>query len=682
MQLAAVIVVATLGLGTWASGQNIGNYYVNGVTGLDVPGNGGSSGRPWKTITYAIAHIPPITVANEWRTLYVEGNQVYSPSTNGESLPIVPAYNLWIEGTFVGHGQMPVIRPLPGGVGVRYDPTVVYSRNASTVRYFVFEGGAYGMRMGNSANQRHRPRIQDCTFRGQTIAGVRIDQADNARGIDPRFFQTTFTAAPRGIEVIAAVAGAVVFPDVEECSFNGLSDAAIYLDDTSNGGNVGGTFRSNWFRTCNRGIWVRSGPAALTTNFQVYSSSFIDIAHEAVYLELVRPADPSALVWQSSFLRCGDGVRVAGTLAPGSYRLDLHDNVMQGCTGSGVTVALSGSGTCAIESRDNLVGQCGTGLQLTASASVQFLLRSERDRFLFNARGVVLAGSDGSSTMSLQSDMICGSSGRGLDVGGATPLVAHSLTLADNGTGLVATAPATLDHCVFANTTDVSGTPTITWSCFATSSHAGTGNLGHTDPLLVRPLYKLAPNSPCIDRGNVAIPLPVTDYEGDPRASVGRTNGAPLPDLGADEYVQLGSAHKYGVRGFGYYNFFPEISSPSARVVIGGELVVELSGAILPVFGVPARDAFLTLGLRDDPGSLPFDLSVIGAPGSLLWNELNAVIGLFPVTPLGTASVPIGIPAAPLLVGQTFTFQWLANQFSANPRAPVASDGLRVTIGS
>jgi len=62
--------------------------------------------------------------------------------------------------------------------------------------------------------------------------------------------------------------------------------------------------------------------------------------------------------------------------------------------------------------------------------------------------------------------------------------------------------------------------------------------------------------------------------------------------------------------------------------------------------------------------------------------DLCSCAACSPVTPLGTASVPIGIPSAPLLVGQTFTFQWLANQFSANPRAPVASDGLRVTIGN
>lgn len=681
MHLSYPLAVAALALTSLASAQNLADFYVNGLTGVDSPGYGGSPSMPWKTITYAITQIPPIINAGEWNTLYVEGNQVYAPGTNGETLPIRPAYNLWIEGSFVGHGRMPIIQPPAGGVGMLFDPAIVYSRNPSTMRYLVFDGGAHGMRMGNSANQRHRPRIQDCTFRNQTVAGVRIDQADNSRGIDPRFFQTLFTGAPRGIEVFARVSGAVVYPDVEECTFTGLTDAAIFLDDTSAGGNVGGTFRSNWFQNCERGIRVRSGPAALTTNFEVWSCSFRDINQQAVWMDIVRPSDPSALIHQSSFLRCGSGVVFAGTMSPGPYNLTLRGNVVQGC-GNGVLATVNGLGTCAIESSDNTVAQCDVGLQIQSGSSVQLLLRSDRDRFLFNTTtGIASAVSGPGSTVAFQSDLVCGNTVRGMLLSGTIPVVAHSLTLADNGLGLSTSAPTTFDHCIFANTTDVSGSPTITYSSFHTTNYPGVGNLGMTDPRLVRPLYKLDPGSPCIDAGNVATPLPATDYEGDPRASVSRPNGPPLPDLGADEYVQLGSAHKYGVRGFGYYNFFPEISSPSTRIVIGGQVRVDLSGAILPVFGTPARDAFLTFGLRDDAGGLPFDLGVIGAPGSLLWNELNAVIGLFPVTPQGTASVTLPIPGSALLVGQTFTFQWLANQFSANPRAPVASDGLRVTVG-
>ena len=201
------LALAALLLTSVARAQNLADYYVNGLTGQDIPGNGLTPSTAWKTITYAISQIPPINNPTQWNTLYVEGNQVYSPSTNGETLPIQPSYNLWIEGRFP-QGSLPVIRATAGGVGVQFSPTITFSRNESTMRYLVFEGGAYGMVMGNSANQRHRPRIQDCVFRGQTVAGVRVNNANNSRGIDPRFFQTLFSAAPRGIEIVASVPGA------------------------------------------------------------------------------------------------------------------------------------------------------------------------------------------------------------------------------------------------------------------------------------------------------------------------------------------------------------------------------------------------------------------------------------------------------------------------------------------
>ncbi len=682
MSLRNALSLTLLASVSFVPAQNLADYYVNGITGRDVPG-GGSPSMPWKTITYAITQIPPIIQPTEWNTLYVEGDQVYSASTNGDALPIRPAYNLWIEGSFVGHGRMPILRPAAGGISVLYDPAIVYQRNPSTLRYLVFEGGAYGVSMGNSAGQRHRPRIQDCTFRGQSQAGARVTDAGPSRGNDPRFFQSLFTDAPRGIEIATTTSGAVVFPDVEECTFTGLRDAAIHLDDNSTGGNVGGLFRSNWFRSCARGVHVRAGASATTTNFEVYSCSFTDIANEGVFFDLVRPPDPAARIEMCSFLRCGHGVALVGALAAGSYSLHMHNNVASACRNNGLHVDLSGVGTCSIDTADNLFERCNVGVSLLARSGVQLNFQSVRDRALRNNTGMRLQGSSLPSSITVQSAMICGNTARGLTLLGSAPILAQSLTVADNATGVDSGATAaTLTHCILdGNAINVTGSPTITYSSFQGSSYPGVGNLNFTDPQLIRPLYKLSLGSLCIDRGNLSTPLPATDYEGDPRASVSRPNGSALPDLGADEYMQRGSAHKYGLRGFGYYNFFPEISSSNTQVVIGSTLNVDLSGAILPVFGVPARDAFLSLGLRDDSAGLPFDLTVVGAPGSLLWNEVNLVVGLFPVTPQGTASVPLGIPPLTLFVGQTLTFQWFANQRSANPFGPVASDGLRVTIG-
>ena len=663
--------------------QNLGDHYVDGVRGRDLP-TGGTPAAPWKTITYALAQIPPVLDPTRWRTLFVEGAQEYSPVTNGEVLPITPAYNVWIEGRTQGHGRMPVIRAGSGGTALRFDPTVVYSRNRSTLRSLAFEGGEYGVVLGQSGGNRHRPRLERCAFAGQTRAGVRIDDAGPGIGIDPRLFQCVFTAARFGIEINAANPGAVVFPDVEECTFRGLRDAGIRLNDTTAGGHVGGTFRSNWFNTSARGIWIDAHTQATATDCRIVSSSFQDLDDEAVMVIVNGPAATDSRVERCSFLRCETGVRVGGNPAGGRNDLTLSESVAYACS-VGLRVNLRGPGTCTLVTRDNLFELCaGAGASFDiAGTDTQFQVHSLRDRFLRNAAGLILGRGSGPGAVRLESGMVCGNTGIG--VLALWPFEAHGLTLADNGYGVLASNQgntATLDHCVFAaNATDVAGTPTITYSCFQGSAYPGIGNLARTDPLLVRPFYKLAPQSPCIDRGNAGASLPATDYEGDARASASHHGGSLLPDLGADEYVGSGSARRYGTPGFGPFNLFPAIASPDVRVVRGAPLTITLSGAIQPVHGVPATAAFLTLGGRDDAGALPFDLGAIGAPGSLLWNDVQAVVSLVPVDAWGAASVTCPLPDSPLLVGKTFTWQWFAHLPTANWSAPVASDGLRVTVG-
>lgn len=671
--------------------QNLGDYWVDGLTGLDVPGNGTSPGAPWKTITYALTQIPPVdprTQSSNWYTLYIEGNQTYSPGTNGETLPIVPKYNVWMEGTFVGHGVMPRIAASAGGVGMAFDPGTRYERNPQTVRYLVFTNGRHGMTMGGTTQRRHRPRVQDCIFEGQTVSCVRILDADNSQGTDPRFFQSLFRSAPRGIEILASQDGAVIFPDVEECTFDGLRDAAIFLDDTSaNGANVGGLFRSCTFSNCQRGVWVRSSRGAATTNFRVFSSSFRDIALEGVFMDIANPADPAATIERSSFLRCGTGVRYEGVLTPGPYVCTLMGNVAHSCA-TGFRVYLRGTGSARVDWSDNLASNCDVGfVGRCTSSGVGLLLTSSRDRALHNRVGMDLSSGFAATSSALRVDsaMLCGNTSVGLDLlGSSIPMQAHSLTLADNGVGLRSSnGQHAIDHCAFGgNGADIIGSPQVTYSCLQGTSIPGVGNLNLTDPQLVRPFFKLAPTSPCIDRGNIATPLPPTDYEGDPRASVSRPNGGALPDIGADEYRQLGSVRPYGVRGFGYFNYFPRITSQQTGVVIGGTIDVDLVDAIYPVFRVPATAAVLTMGLRDDSGALPFDLTDFGAPGSFTWNDLIAWVGPVPVSQAGTATLPIPVPRETLLVGTTFCFQWIALHPGTNSGGFATSDGLRVTVGS
>jgi len=43
------------------------------------------------------------------------------------------------------------------------------------------------------------------------------------------------------------------------------------------------------------------------------------------------------------------------------------------------------------------------------------------------------------------------------------------------------------------------------------------------------------------------------------------------------------------VRGFGAFNFFPEIASPNTSAIVGGSLQIDLVNALMPVYVVPAE---------------------------------------------------------------------------------------------
>jgi hypothetical protein len=83
----------------------------------------------------------------------------------------------------------------------------------------------------------------------------------------------------------------------------------------------------------------------------------------------------------------------------------------------------------------------------------------------------------------------------------------------------------------------------------------------------------------------------------------------------------------------------------------------------------------------EDGGTLPLELSALGAPGCLPWNEVAAVLGVHAVDAQGRSTRVLPIPAAGSLVGRTFTFQWWALSVFANRIGTVTSNGLRVTIG-
>lgn len=664
-----------------------GPYYVNGVTGVDAPAYGLSPNQPWKTLTHALANVPAQTPSTS-TIVYVEGNQVYSPATNGETFPLVPAYNVAIEGTFVGHGRMPVFRAPAGGVTFAFPGNVFFNRNQVTFRYLVIEDGNYGITMGAAAGYRHRPRVQDCTFRNQAIAGIRITNAGSSIN-DPRFFQNLFTGPGKGIEMFSVGNGAITQPDVEENRFENLGGRAIDCEDQSpGGGNVGGIFRSNWFESCAEGIRIRSSAGAVATNATIRTSHFRNIAGYAVNVLLDRPVDPNVTVDQCGMVNCGGGIQLNGNPLPGTYTLTMTKNAIVNCA-IGISLVLSGQGTIAVSSADNLVENGTKGLELfvnsVGSPTMLFSFNSQRDRFLGCATGAEIRGTTPGS-ISMSSGLACRSPNYGIRVDSQSTVVLRSMTIADNFIGFAPSstfaATTAYDHLVFGgntfDTTASAGVP-IQYSCFQQTSRAGAGNLNLTNPLLVRPYYKLASNSPCRDAGNVAFALPATDYEGDPRSSVSAVGGQPLPDLGADEYVQTGSVRRYGTGGFGLFNVFPRISSPNTTALPGGSIVVNLEGAIMPVFGVRATWALLSFGWTDSSTPLPFDLTPYGMRGSYLWNEFATSFPLQPVSTTGTASYTQSIPAVASLTGISFTYQWFA--LMPGQYGIISSDGLRATLG-
>jgi len=255
------------------------------------------------------------------------------------------------------------------------------------------------------------------------------------------------------------------------------------------------------------------------------------------------------------------------------------------------------------------------------------------------------------------------------------------LTLADNLIPAVrivrADSASTITHSAFSNNSvDLQRLVPFpaTYCCFQGMSDAGTGNLNLTDPMLTRPLYKLASSSPCLDAGSTAVQLGPTDYEGD-----ARTIGA-RPDIGADEYTPAGTVRRYGVAGFGALGFAPKIDSPNTSMKIGTSLTVLLTGA-MDSSSVPATSASLIFGADEFLGSLPRTFDWLGAPTSLLLLEPILITAPLTVSTTGTASELVPIPAQSALVGYAATVQWIVLKANANAGGFVTTQGIRATLG-
>ena len=709
-------------------------FYVNGITGTDTPSSGyegfnwdPSSTVPpapngYRTIRYAIQQALPYVAAASGNVvacakIYVQGGQVYSAATNGEVFPIQQESAIGLEGTFVGLGYSayPVLQPPAGVAALTFSATQSFNGKISVsgtlfssnhYRYLEFRGGSHAATMGASPpvmfqSFRHRPRFEDCIFINQTVSGIRIDQAGSAID-DPKIYRNTFTGstATKGVEVLGSGSDPIAQPDIEENLFGGASPTGlptlgtgVWIRNASTGNsNVGGIIRSNNFERCDNGVYVESAGSttAATIPFDTifFSNRFSQITSRAIDLVLNQTVRASISITDCVALNCATGIRVSGLpLSGGAFGLEILKSAMRNC-GTGLDVSMAAGAVAAstgvtIQTSDNVMQQCTTGIALGGGASsATVLLASLGDRILDCVTGASVNGT-WNGGVAFDSDIFGGPGGTGIALNTSLPVHVRSTTIAGWPVGMNVTAVSAasqMHNNVFgSNSVHVggAGAPAITWSCFQGLAYPGAGNL-NANPQLVAPFYKLSVGSPCIDAGNPSLYLPSRDYEGDPRADISRLAGSALPDMGADEFVLAGSARSYGARGFGVYNVFPTIGAGSPTTPAGSLLAITLQNANMQSFPVTATFAFLVYGTTDDPAPLPFSLAAFGLTGSYLWNNALGTLPILAVNS-GNATQVIPVPYNLNLVGGTFTFQWFT--IMPAPYPAVTSDGLRVTIG-
>lgn len=654
------------------------DYYVNGATGTDSPTAGATVFNPWKTISYALSRVGT-PAPGTTHTIWVAERQVYSVTTNGETFPLMARPDVSIVGTSNIIANYPIIRIPSGATGVQFDRATSFERPQTTLRNLTFRNGEYAIRMGADPAHRHRPRVLQCEFYNQTRSTI-LAESDALIADNPLFVQCNFFDGNHGITARAVTDSGQVVPVVEECTFRNMTGTAIEARDTSGlSTSVGALITNCIFRSCGMGISAYSTVNVLNTSYDVRRCFFRNMRTGGIRVRFDRPGDPDVRIEDCAFYGGQFGVRLEGTVPPGTHTLRATNNYFD-AAGSGLTLNLNGQGDVTVTTGRNTARFCATGFNSDIqSAQVNLQWTSEQDRAFDGSVGWFTNDLGGPGGISIQNGILASHSNVGLRIAGSRPLTGRFLTIADNATGLLSTSTGhTLNHLVFDNTLNVvaPGQP-ITHSCFRGSSRPGAGNLS-ADPQLVRPHYTLGTASPCIDAGNAMVQAGDVDFEGTPRAMPGSTGGAAIVDLGADEYALDGSTHVFGVAGFGYATTTARISTPQTTANLNSTLQVDLTGAI-DLFGNAANSAVVMLG--DSEVGQFRDLTPNGAPGNGILQNTVAVGPLGFVSGGGTASFTTTIPNSPSLVGQPFLFQWAVFSFLSNQAGIVTSDGLRVTVG-
>ncbi len=669
------------------------NYWVDGKRGKDVS-TGGTRQAPWKTIAYALSQVPSPTNPRYDNAIRIIGGQAYALTQ-----PLQMKYNVRLVGDFVGT-TMPVIRGSQQLSSLIHFPgNVIFNRKTAGFSYLILDGGSYGVTMGGTGGKRHRPELLYSRFRGQKYAGILIRQVGTTI-CDPRFFDCWFTGQPYGIKAEASGANAVLRPDVDECRFIKNATAGFHLMDTSNGAaDVGGLVRHSWFEGGGVGAYVKSGNNASNTRIDFRGNHFRNLIKEGIQILVTMPYDPQVLIEDCSFVACGRGIWITGFFPAGVYSFTLQRNVVMkskgylGHPGDGIlaTITPKGSGTISLryQSEGNLTTRNrSNGFFYNFGSGIQLAFDSFGDRSLNNqGRGTFFNCHSAKASIQFRGGVLANNVWEGMYLFAQSKAKVQFMTFAVNGTnGFYSSSSVAyqMDHCLFAanrlGEVRVPKTQAITYSLFQNQSFSGKGNL-RANPKLSRPSYHLLPGSPCIDAGNIATSVPARDYEGDPRILAGKGNFK-IPDIGADEFSPTGSAHAYGLSGFGIANFRPGIgvSGSSRDVRIGRSLGITLLNA-KDFANYKAGSALLVLGSGETGPLGLLDIGGLGVPGSFLWTTPLLVSP--PVTPdqNGFAKITLPIPNSLSIVGVNLSAQWWVFKPFTNVGGFVTTQGLRIQIG-
>jgi hypothetical protein len=664
-------------------------HYVDGQTGNDVATAGSSALTPWRTIGYAMTQVTaPASGSMELR---IAGNQAYGSATNGEVFPLALPPRITLRADPASAGASPIFMPSAGQTTIELAATSTYPGDYLLCEGIWFNGGIYGIHCGAAPLQSHALSITQCRFSDQSGAGIYVGSDGSA--LELAVFNCEFLGVGRvanGIEAHMLAVNCDHHIEVAGCRFRGLDNGLLTASTwfILGDGLMQSTVARSDFEDCNYGMQFRHPPQ--TGSIGTYAVTRTRVASCDVGIGILDSqtfgayGDKTLDVEHCWIHSCATGIQVGAPLGQNGFDAEttvahIKDSAIADCN-TGTTIYASFRGYDSFFATDTIWSNNVTGIGARAggdTAGIQVDL--QRCRVLNSTNGLeMVLHSTPDSRVRLEACVIAGCNGDAISYsafGGQPGYPAqtygyfHHLTLADNGRAMAfASLPisySATNNAFTNNAADLDLAATVSTSMTDGTNLAGTNNTVTANMQLLRPSFKPAPNSPCIDAG--AASGVGYDYEGDSYPAPGTA-----PDIGADEFYSTGSSRTYGTASTGATNHQPAIGPTGGSAAIGSAIPIEL--AINPP---PSSVAFAVLGVGYSELA-PFEPIQI-APGSMIWVEASTLSQPMAIPASGMLGINQYVPPIAGLVGLSFHAQWLVLLSGGEL---VTSDGLRITLGS